>query len=115
VIYSAVGGSPGPVVAATNEVVVAANAAPAWTDFTFSSAPTLAPGSYWLGYWYGGGNGAEYFDTISSAERFSTATYSSTATPPSLNSATSASSAFSVYLVYTPAGGVPANTAPPTI
>ena len=47
-------GAPGAFVAASQQVTVAAGAAPPGSSFPFASSVSLPAGTYWLGYWFGG-------------------------------------------------------------
>ncbi len=98
VIYADRAGAPGGRVGATREVTLPAGAAPGWVDFTFREPLALAPGAYWLGYWYGGKQVYAYYDSIAGSERFAPADYSSDGNPPSpFGTPQNSSSAYSLY------------------
>ncbi len=117
VIYADNAGQPGAFAGVSSEVVLQAGAAAGWVNFPFPTNPSLAPGSYWLGYWHGATNGAvEYFDTVANSERFVAAPggYSNLSDPPStFGSAATGSGKYSLYATFTPAP--PVVDAPPTI
>ena len=103
------GNAPGEFAAVSDQVTIAAGAPAAWVDFPFSSAAPLAPGNYWLGYWFGGSNVKVYYDSVHAAGRYVAAAYSSNGDPPTSFS----DSDFSLYA--TLGASVPSSTALPTI
>jgi hypothetical protein len=118
VIYADNGANrPGAFVAVSSEIIVVANAAPAWVDFPVSGAPNLPAGKYWLGYWYGGSAVQEYYDTVSGGGRYAPAAYAGVANPPASWPAGGAADSIGYSLYVTLGGGVaaPGNTALPTI
>ncbi len=101
VVYADDGGRPGTLAGVTREATVAAGAGPSWVRLAFRSALRLAPGKYWLGYWYGSTGAFQYFDHIPGAERYAAAPYASEGEPAAQWSSTGTSSAaFSLYAVY---------------
>lgn len=50
VVYADSGGSPAAKVAEAPEITVAASSAAAWRDMTFATPPTIAAGTYWIGF-----------------------------------------------------------------
>ncbi len=102
VVYADDRGRPGALSGVTKETTIAAGARPAWATFAFASPLRLAPGKYWLGYWFGNTGALQYFDNVPRAERFAPAPYSSTGDPePLWSSIGTSSGAYSLYAVYT--------------
>ena len=109
-------GAPGAFVGVSQQVTVAANAAAGWVDFSFSSSVSLPAGTYWLGYWFGGSGVKVYYDDVSGAGRYASASYSSSANPPAnFGGGTATSLAFSLYASLAAAPTPPANSVLPAI
>ena len=72
-------------------------------EFTFPSPPTLAPGRYWLGYWFGSTAKVAH-DTVAAAGRYVAASYSASGNPPArFGTGTGTGTALSLYATF---GGV---------
>jgi hypothetical protein len=114
-VYADSGGAPGPIVAVSGEVVVAAHANASWVDFPIAGAPALPPGRYWLAYWYGGSSVQEYYDVVPGGGRYAPASYAPGGNPPSPFPGGSGDSVG--YSLYASLSSVspPANTALPAI
>jgi Cysteine-rich secretory protein family len=61
VIYADAGGSPGALIATTDEIQVAASDGPAWRTLPFPSNVSIATDVYWIGYTSGPSSGAVSF------------------------------------------------------
>ena len=71
VVYADNGsGRPGALVTAGSQVTVSAGAAAGWVDLPVAGAPSLDAGEYWLGYWFGGSSGQEYYGDVTNAGRY---------------------------------------------
>ena len=102
-IYADAGGSPGSLVAVSNEVSVAHGQAAGWVDFGFASPPTLAAGNYWLGFIEGGSASVIriYWDAAANGtEIYNSDTYSDGPSSP-FGSPRLSTAAVSVYATYT--------------
>ena len=97
-IYTDSGGQPDTLVAASQQVTIAAGQAAGWVDFPLTSSPTLRSGKYWLGYWFGGSGVEVYYDDVSGSGRYVPVFYSATGAPPiSFGNGSGSSLAFSLY------------------
>jgi hypothetical protein len=83
VIYSDAGGSAGALLAASVEVVVAANQAPGFVTFALPAPLPLAAGTYHLGLWSGGTTAAGMGTQTTGTRVSENDTYSSTGNPGS--------------------------------
>jgi hypothetical protein len=113
VIYADSGGSPGALIAVSNQVTFASTNAAAWYDLPFSTPVSLAPGNYWIGFMSGSTSyviGFRY-DSVSGSRLYNANTYSSGPSNP-FGSASSDSEQISLYATYTT--GSPPSTTPPT-
>lgn len=102
VIYTDSSG-PNALSATSAEYTLAAAAAEAWVDLTFSSPPTLAAGDYWLGFIVSSAAGAGLFrcGAVASSRRYSNDTYSDGATNPFGAPTTDGVGPCSIYATYT--------------
>jgi lysophospholipase L1-like esterase len=118
VVYADSGGAPGALVAVSSEVTIAPSQAAGWVDFPFPAGVAVAPGGYWLGYWFGASGASFVYTSVAGSERYVQAAYSSTGSPPaSYGSASTSASSYSLYATLGSSGGgsPPASTALPAV
>ena len=122
VIYADNGsGRPGAFVAVTMPSTIGAGQAAGWVDFSFASAPTLAAGQYWLGYWSSNTNAIGYYQTVANGGRYAAAAYSASNDPPANFGGTGDSLSYSIYATLgtppcpTPAAGAVTFESPFTV
>ncbi len=102
VIYADSGGSPGALIAVSNQLTFASTNTAGWYDLPFSTPVSLAPGNYWIGFMSGSTSyvvGFRY-DSVSGARLYNANTYSSGPSNP-FGSASSDSEQISLYATYT--------------
>ena len=115
VVYADNAGQPGNFVAVSSPTTVAAGQAAGWVDFSFSGAPILGSGSYWLGYWYSTRSALEYYTQVSGGGRYKSVPYSSSSNPvANYAGGTSQNVSFSLYVTLGSASA-PSNTTLPAI
>ena len=109
---------PGAFVAASAQVTIAAGKPAGWVDFPVAGSPVLPVGTYWLGLWSSNTSAMGVYESAAGAGRYAPAVYSASASPPGSwpGGGSSDTLGYSVYATLGgAAGGVPTNTAAPTI
>jgi subtilisin family serine protease len=102
VIYADSGGSPGALIAVSNQVTFASTSAAGWYDLPFSTPVSLAPGNYWIGFMSGSTSyviGFRY-DSVTGARLYNANTYTSGPSNP-FGSASTDNEQISLYATYT--------------
>jgi hypothetical protein len=102
VIYADQSGSPGALLAVSNELTFHATDAAGWYDLVFPSAVSLPAGTYWIGVISGGSSGVAGFrwNSVSGARALSSDLYADGPSNP-FGSAAIDSEQMSVYATYT--------------
>jgi iron transport multicopper oxidase len=117
-IYADSSGSPGALLAVSEQLTYASTNATGWYDLKFSSPVKLGVGSYWIGVMTGSTAGVTgfRFDSVSGSRDYNTNTYASGPTNP-FGSVTTDAEQMSLYATYTPTPTVPVpvNETPPEI
>jgi thermitase len=120
VIYSDLGGSPGPLVATGTEVSYSSSInGTGWFELPFATPVALKPGNYWLGFITGSSSeGFGYaYDSVAGSRAYNANSYSSGPTNP-FGTATKDSEQASIYATYIPSSApllVPTNATLPAI
>jgi large repetitive protein len=121
VLYADAAGVPGALVGVTNEVTVQIGQVAGWVDMAFPSAVSISSTSqYWLGLWQAAasvaGQEAQVAYDAGMSYASNSNTYSTSSNPADpFGTATLGNQAQSIYVTYTASGGVPTNTALPSI
>jgi thermitase len=120
VLYANSGGSPGRLLAASNELVFHSTDRAGWYDLTLPAPVALTAGTYWLGVLSGAtGNVASYrWDSVPGSRVYNNNTYTSGPSDPFGSVIGSDAEEMSLYATYTvgsPPTSAPTNTSPPTI
>lgn len=104
-IYADSSGTPGALVAQTNQVQLAASASAAWVDFTFASSFSLSAGTYWLTFGADSDGPRVAYDWVEGAwrGRYAPDTYSDGFSDPYGTSYDNGSLRDSMYVTYTTA------------
>ena len=113
VIYADSGGSPGSLIAVSNQLTFASTNTAGWYDLPFSTPVSLAPGNYWIGFVSGSSSYVVAFryDSVAGSRAYNANTYSSGPSNP-FGSASTDSEQISLYATYTTQ--TPPPTTPPT-
>jgi hypothetical protein len=103
IIYSDSGGSPGALVATSNELVFSSSDAAGWFDLTLPSPVSLSAGNYWIGMMSGSTPGVAGFrwDSVSGSRVYNSNTYTSGPSNPFGPIGGSDSEQMSIYATYT--------------
>jgi hypothetical protein len=103
VIYADAGGTPGALVASSNEFVFSSSDAAGWYDLTLPSPVTLAPGTYWIGVLSGSSSYVTGFryDQVSGSRVVNGNTYTSGPSDPFGAIGGGDAKEMSVYVTYT--------------
>lgn len=105
VVYGDAGGSPGPLLASSNELTFHNTDAGGWYELEFPAPVTLQPGTYWLGLLAGGTSRAARisWDTVANNRASNTRDFASGPSDP-FGPATIDDRQMSLYAVYTQPG-----------
>jgi subtilisin family serine protease len=105
VIYGDAGGSPGPLLASSNELTFHSTDSAGWYDLTFPDPVTLQPGTYWIGLLAGGTSRVARisWDTVANSRASNVRDFASGPSDP-FGPATSDDKGMSLYAVYTQPG-----------
>jgi len=119
VIYADSNGSPGALLATSNQLVFSSTEAAGWYDMTLPASVSLAAGKYWIGVITGSTSGVAGFrySSVSASRDYNSNAYSSGPTNP-FGSVSTDSEQMSLYATYQPGGSppaVPVNTALPVV
>ena len=102
VIYSDSGGSPGSLIAVSNQLTFASTNTAGWYDLPFSTPVSLPAGNYWIGFISGSSPNVIGFryDSVAGSRAYNANTYSSGPSNP-FGAATTDSEQMSLYATYT--------------
>ena len=117
VVYADAGGSPGALLATSNELVFHSTDAAGWYDLTLPSPVTLAPGSYWIGVLTGAGANVAGFrwDSVPGSRVYDNNAYSAGPSDPFGALTGTDAEQMSLYASYAPSSAPtspPVNTTP---
>lgn len=113
-VYTDSSGSPGHLVATSNPITLSSTDSAGWQTASFPNPPTLAAGSYWVGF-IGAATGNvlnHCQDTATPSSQYNNNTYSSGASDPFSASGTIHTTGFeiSAYVSFSSGGGIPTPT-----
>jgi hypothetical protein len=102
-IYADSGGSPGSLIAVSNQLTFSNTSAAGWYDLTFGTPPHLAAGTYWIGFMSGATSYVIGFrwDSVSGSRAYNANVFTSGPSNP-FGSVSTDGEQMSLYATYTP-------------